>query len=955
MEERFAALSAERMEVGGVDSRVFALEHGLGEEECEETRRAIRSILSASTGFPREAWLSLVVVATEVAFKYDGDSYWPAFTKAVGDDTPVTRSRVRNYFKRFATDFNGPVPKGAFAEHRRIIAWPLHNAVLPSDLQTHFVTTLTSLSNEVIGLVDPNQMGEEIANVVEANRYGPDRFKEFVKDRGLIGYVALAFLAGSEQVGGGNLLSKEVYQRIVAGLGEQKGRELKAAVERRRRVRREARGGNGPGGGRHRRISCDPRFQARLSSDEWEIYVELPDLRPLMERHSGLGDDVRSKRLRISGCNRLVEPGQVLRHRNWMRLDACPCEPVVGLEGGSIVTSRLLQGNCQLTKFPWLFELREPSLGRELKGKAVHPGREYLLVSDAPIGDVPTWFQAVSCRLEELHAYTINVPEDLDSDFSEFLKGLGLGVLIDFEITPVGLPPAEWTGDDVAEWIQGERPVLRLSSLGSPVRYEVELVGGRAPLELQWPSGEQEVYFQFDGLRAGTHEVRVSLLDEQATLDSDSSFTIVVRPEYNGPETRQALRIYASSENPSLGDLWQNLAQLEFTGPDTAQVEVQVQFAIDGGGALPPADFNVELPFGYSDWSTQFQDLVNSRNDLNAAFLDESMERCSIQIDHHEFGNDSIDCERFFSPVQWRSGLDDEGHWAQLRMPRDPDPDEVAEITVNRYTALRADLPSETSLRWSGEPGQRERPPYGALFWAESEDAEAGIIVPPEADTSIDTDHFKKGEYPGRDGQLVQLVEVVQLWAAAEPSIQVGPSERFRGRVIRALLSHMASRFCGPDWASVESKAVDDPESLDDFCQSLSEWGGPISGCLADLVARRQELAGMSFEERCSYFNTLLDEHGQALVVESHNGAVNHQLGEASSADIETDPGLLVETLFELAAEPARLDLFSLEVRGLLSKVEANPNLLRLARAMVLLVHLQSPDGGGTYRGFQWT
>jgi len=39
----------------------------------------------------------------------------------------------------------------------------------------------------------------------------------------------------------------------------------------------------------------------------------------------------------------------------------------------------------------------------------------------------------------------------------------------------------------------------------------------------------------------------------------------------------------------------------------------------------------------------------------------------------------------------------------------------------------------------------------------------------------------------------------------------------------------------------------------------------------------------------------------------------------------------------------------------LLSKVEANPNLLRLARAMVLLVHLQSPDGGGTYRGFQWT
>lgn len=935
LEKHFAALSDRRREVRGVDSRVFALEHGLDEEELEAMTLALRSSFSAS----REAWLPLVVVAAEEAFEYVGTSYWPAFTKAVGDDSPTTRNRVRNYFQRFADEFGGPEPTGRFAEHFRIIAWPLANAIIPSDLQAHLVSTLTSLPDYAIGLVDPKQLGEEIANEVEANPYAPDRFKEFVKDHGLIGYVALAFLSGPEQADGGNLILKEVKERIIAGLGEQKRAELTSVIDRRRKVHPGGSGGNGPGGGSRRQTSFDPRFQARLSSEEWEIYVELPDLRPLMERHSGLGDEVLSKRLLISGCNRPVEAGQVLKHRHWMRLDACPREPVVRLDGGSKAISRLLGAYCQLTEFPWLFELREPSLGRELKGKAVHPGREYLLVSDAPIGDVPTWFQKDSCLPRELHAYKINVPEDLDSDCSKFLKGLGLGVRIDFEIAPVGLPPAKWTGDDVAEWIQGESPVLRLSSLGSPVRYTVNLVGDLVPLESPWPPGEQDVYFQFEGLRAGPHEVQISLRDEQTTLDSDSSFTIVVRPEYNGPETRQALRIYPSSENPSLGDLWQNLAQLEFTGPDKAEVDVQVQFDIEGGGALPPVDFNVRLPFGYSDWWMQFQALVISRNDLTAAFLDESMERCSIQINNHEFGNDSIDCERFFSPVQWLSGLDDQGHWAQLRMARDADPDEVTEVMVDRYTALTADWPSIPSLLWSGEPGQKERANDGALFWAQSEDAEAGIIVPPEADTSIDTTFYKAG-YPGRDGQLVQLVEVVQLWAAAEPSIQGGPSERFRGRVIRALLSHMATLVCGDEWASVESMATDDSGSMEGFCQSLSNYGGPISVCLEDLVARSQELAEMSFAERCSYFGTLLNEHGQALVVENRNGATNHQL--------------LVETLFELAAEPARLDLFPLEVRRVLSKVEAHPNLLRLARAMVLLVHLQSPDGDGTYRGFQW-
>lgn len=180
-------------------SPVFALEHDLGEAHLLLLLGAVRAVIEQ--GLPtrtRQLWLPFVVYAAEEGYDYVGDEYWPSFEQATPGWRNDQRPWLKEQFLKFAKEFGGAVPAGAFAKHFTIISWPITHAVLPTYLQRQLAQLLyefrTGLSTSLLS--DPDELGMRLA--VRAQGY-TERFRIFCQNTALLGQVAAALLSGDDE------------------------------------------------------------------------------------------------------------------------------------------------------------------------------------------------------------------------------------------------------------------------------------------------------------------------------------------------------------------------------------------------------------------------------------------------------------------------------------------------------------------------------------------------------------------------------------------------------------------------------------------------------------------------------------------------------------------------------------------------------------------------------------
>jgi len=130
---------------------VFALEHGLSPSEFDLLQCAVRAAVANGLGASYRAWwLPFVVYAADVGYDYIGKDFWPPFAERTpGWEAPNSgwnvdghRTRLRNWFVKFANENGGARPTGAFAEFFINIAWPIMHAVLLIYLQRHLAQLL---------------------------------------------------------------------------------------------------------------------------------------------------------------------------------------------------------------------------------------------------------------------------------------------------------------------------------------------------------------------------------------------------------------------------------------------------------------------------------------------------------------------------------------------------------------------------------------------------------------------------------------------------------------------------------------------------------------------------------------------------------------------------------------------------------------------------------------------
>jgi hypothetical protein len=569
----------------------------------------------------------------------------------------------------------------------------------------------------------------------------------------------------------------------------------------------------------------------------------------------------------------------------------------------------------------------------EVRGKFVRPGHEYIILSAEAFPEaLPGWIARTECATVGIQAYTANLPSVLQPEDLAALRSIGLGVVAEVEVRPVGLVPALWDGEGTAEWIAGEYPMVALSSTRAVAHCVLTLDG--VPEALPWPGDDEEIFVGFDDLDVGAHDVQVSLLPAQTDQPiAEGSFAVLVRPPHTRPPSgsfREGLMILAAPVSPTLTELWDGRAALEVLGPVGTRVSVDISLSDRSKAVLAHRHLSTTLPVDSARWLNLFASQFRRSDAIHATYDD--AESCEISVSHVDLGAVSLRCERDFAPLRWAVGRDREGPFVRLI-----DNTESGGIEGELFEFSYPDRSRPLTL----EAGSRVRWAAGGLVIARANTARSSVILPPRVRDLIDLRAAgvapQLGEVPRSFGGILRLCELAYFWASASlPADPFGETRRIA--VMRTITEYLAGLIGGGHWANVEHQVARDDDAITTSDLQAAVGIEPYQRALAlELSRAAQRLKSLLPEDRVPVFSSALVTH-------------------ARTAGVDEEARGLAEFLLRLASEPDSLAGWPVDdLQTRLELTLASPVLLRAARLLVLTIHgLSVEDATTTYRGWAW-
>lgn len=845
LDRHFRALREQREQLDP-PGPVFALEHGLSPAEFDLLKAAVRGAVASGLGpVYRTWWLPFVVYAADIGYDYVGKDYWPPFAERTpgweapnsGWDVGGHRTRLRNWFVKFANDYGGARPTGAFAEFFINIAWPIMHSVLPIYLQRQLAQLLDEyaiyLTNDLLN--DPDALGQELARRAYLRDY-PERFQKFCSQQALLGRIAAALLAGDEEET--PYLLPSTLQRIVDGLtGEHKAR---LALQRARRSASRVRaagfrptstGDGSRSGGKRTPTLSDPRLRLKRLEDGWRLFADIPDLTPLAARLPELVDELRRRRAQVAGVDRPVTAGRLLCPGEQL-LGALPTPgtPFVTLLGASTAANTLLSLQCRLSSGPWwVFKRRTGAHAIEVKGKHVTPGERYLLLGypDAIAPDVP-WLRELEVRVSGARALELDVPEQVtEADATELTKA-GVSVVAGVRVRPVGLVPLRWDGEGAVEYLASDPILLAVRSERAPESCVLRVNNG-PPQFLHWPTGDAEFFFALDDVGVGVHTVTVTLFGSDTDAVATGELMLSVRqPNTEGTGAGEGIRLLTSPARPLLTDLWDGLAALTIDGPPDTEAQLVITLKDERGRELATLRRTVTLPLSEVGWRHIVQhDLRGS--DFGDAY--DEAETCEVVVSRSGIGFASLVCERGFRPLRWVISKRHNRPYEAWLIDRTDGANTVVDL-------FESTAPLEAVRQANGKPV--ESPLVGGLLRAQSGDQSASVVLPPDHMALIRQRNSARPYVRVGTKSAVEAMRLIRGHAAwMDADLPANPfADRQRQKALDAITSELAGLIAGHRWARQE-RVQRDEDVLDHLETMQALAGGQDDQQLAKQVNDR--------------------------------------------------------------------------------------------------------------------
>jgi len=912
---------------------VFALEHGLAPAEIALLRQDVINRIGEG-GIPSEGWLPFVVYATELGYDFSGDEYWQTFeSRTPGWIERGDRYLLRERFREFKEEFGGAEPAGPWAKNCSIICWPITHAVLPADLQRHLVRLLFEYRRALTSalLADPEELGRQLA---ARSFHASSRFQYFAQNVGLLGRVAASLLIGERDQS--PYLLSSTLDRIVEDLSQERTARRWLQGARTAAARLRTRGflpiTSSRGDGEKERTALapltDPKLSLQRDAGGWTVYLEMSDLSVLAARFPRVAEELGRRRTVLAGVagaplarGRLLYPGQRFRLDKWPSQSAA----LLKVEGGEIATNSILADQSILSPGPWLFGIRAPGYGVEVRSRRVRPGGEYLLLSeDLVSADLPSWISAVGVETGGIHAYEMCVPSVIDAEHAKSLRDLGVAVQADLEVRPIGLVPASWDGQGRAEWLAGEDAVLAVSSTRS-VGKTIWVLDDQ-PVMVPWPDGESQVFVDIEDLSVGRHEVLVSLFGPDDALVAEEAMVLDVRPPRLRPESgtgREGLVILATPVSPTLDELWDGEAVVEVRGPPGVEARIELALRDRVGARLALVKTELRLPVNPKDWAGLFERILRRDESVRKVYAD--VETCEIRVSHEDLGAVELSCERPFAALRWAAARDSRG--PSLRLIDNTVGNRV-EISI--YDFLSPDRPQSVML---DEHSQLRFAP-GGLAVALIGETSASMILPPTVRHLGDFQPAPRlsSGHASLEG-ISRWIELAGRWGHASRSFDVF-GEYGRIKVMRMLTADLAGLIGGHQWAALERRVVE-KEDVSEEVMLRAVGHKPHQRAVAHDISRWTEhLVAASPEERA-------ESLAQSL---------------AAHARFRSEDQRFAEFLLRLASAPESLcGLDPVERSDQLQRVLRAPFLIRAARCLVLAIAARADDEmPATFGGWTW-
>lgn len=516
---------------------VFALEHGLANEDIAQIKSVLRASLISQPLQPSD-WLLWVVYATELGYDYTGEEYWQSFEEQTPRWSYSDRIQIKNWFVKFQTTYNGVLPEGSWAEHFTIIAWPITHAILPVYLQRQFALALFSLRFNLATMtsLDPQIIGR----LLTENAHIPTtRFQEFLQQEVLVGRIVLALL-GESTSDTNQPIYPNTLERIVCDLdSKRKSREW---LKETRRVTSDRFKGirNSPWPSQEstdQRSKVPPVFDAtqfgirpnlllrHVGENLWSILLDIPSFRKVAELSDDLGSVLKTSRCRVNGTSDVKPAGWLLANRRRVAVQSWPDVdvPLIQLEQGHPRINQLLEADCRLSHGPiWLFFIGVDGMGRQILNCTVRPDCEYLLITTEELRLEHEVVKSCKLTCNDVKSYRLSIPAHVSPKMHSWLAQIGLHIAYTIRVWPAGLPGRNWDGEGRSEWLTSEKPCLGLSSDHPVKAYSLQLNGG-IEHTVQSDDTTDPIFVLLPVLPAGTHSLTITECRDEALRREASS------------------------------------------------------------------------------------------------------------------------------------------------------------------------------------------------------------------------------------------------------------------------------------------------------------------------------------------------------------------------------------------------------------------------------------------------
>lgn len=826
MERHFEAL-AERRASSGLP--LFALEHGLSDDEIDEVSRQLRARLVSGARLAPH-WLLWTIYAAERGYTYEGGEYWQSFEQVTQGWDSRDRYRVSAWFSRFRKDYNGFKPSGPWASHFSIIAWPITHAVLPRYLQRQFARTLYVLRFQIARLddIEPAAIGRMIA----ANAYDAStRFEQFLQQEELVGRMVLALLQQKDDAPRQEPLLPATLERIVHDL--ESIRNARGWLKETSRVVSDRFSGLGKGSGpRSARDTADVghasekqqrpdiRPDLRLhykGEDHWDLQIDIPSFKDIARFSQDVRQFLRNTRCTLNGTSAKKPPGWLLSGRRQALLKQWPDpdKPLVGFEKQNGTLTHLLESECRMSEGPiWLFRIGRDGIAREIGGRIVRPGYEYIVVTKEPLEQLLEGMKPCQINSPDVNAIRMAVPTALTESYAQWLAARGLELARTIRVWPAGFPGRQWDGEGRSEWLTTEKPCFGIMPDHEVETYEIAL-NGKESMTIEAGSPGSPTFVQLSELPPGRHvlTVRAQRTSPGAERQPPHEGFLELRaraPEPWMPGTASHAGLIASGDpyDAALNALWENELDLSVYGPPSRQVTPRVilQDAKEETIFERQVSGPLELPVTPDTWKKRFSEFLK-REKCEWRYLEATTGL--LELDGGDLGRFVMRFEHNVRPLRWV--LRQIGEGVSVRLV-DETSDEGAErqCYFSEMECPRSFRRLDVANVLDGVPVESP----GGLFIASAGKNRDAVVVSTGLTgqglegLGVQPNHGHIGRSPQA---IIKLLRVLRYWHKARVEGNLAGARR--RQVTDTLMHGLVGIMAGWDWARVEAKLSTAPDA----------------------------------------------------------------------------------------------------------------------------------------------